>query len=559
MNKKLWLSIASAVIGAGLLVAVATAAPNAKSSSASSSAAKAQKGGTFTMELSTDIDYVDPQLTYYTPTWQLHYATACKLFNWPDKEGDAGAVLTPEVAAGFPLVSNNGKTYVFTIKPGFKFSNGQAVTAQSFKNAMERMANPKMASQGSPFLDVVAGAQAAIDGKASNISGVKVVGNKLSITLIKSAPDFLARLSMPFFQAIDTTLAKTIDPNGVQTYSSCGPYYFSAYTPNRSITLKRNPNYKGTRAANVDTIQVNVGASLEVMYQNTLKGTDDYAYGGIPPAEWSNVAKQFGVNKKDGRLQVRPQLVINYVAMNHDRALFKNNPQLAKAVNWSIDRQAYTAQGGFLAGKRSDQILPPGMAGYSDFNLYPLSVTGASVAKSKALASGNTRDGKAVIWASNRGASPLRAQIVQFNLKNLGIDSEIKLFPRAVQFGTAKIRAQATYDVTLEGWGADYSDPYDFINILLDGSQIDSNGNNNYAYYNSPKFNKQMQDAALIGGAARGAAYKKLDFDMMSQDPPWAPTHLSNDRVLLGPKTGCVVINEAAANGPDLAVVCKNK
>ena len=88
--------------------------------------------------------------------------------------GRCRRTLTPEVSAGQPVVSKNGKTYVFTIKSGFKFSNGQAVTAQSFKNSWERLANPKMASQGSPFLDVVQGAQAVIDGKASSISGVKV-------------------------------------------------------------------------------------------------------------------------------------------------------------------------------------------------------------------------------------------------------------------------------------------------------------------------------------------------------------------------------------------------
>jgi peptide/nickel transport system substrate-binding protein len=555
MSRKIWLALAAALLGAGLLVAAATAAPNAKSSSAAASAAHAKKGGTVVIELDSDIDYNDPQLTYYTPSWQLQYAAACKLFNWPDKEGAAGGAVTPEVSAGLPIVSNNGKTYTFTIKPGFRFSNGQAVNALSFKNAWERLANPKMASQGSPFLDIVAGAQAVIDGKASSISGVKANGNKLSVTLTKAAPDFLARLTMPFFQAIDTNLAKTIDPAGVQTFASCGPYYYSAYTPNRSITLKRNPYYKGSRPANPDTIQVNVGNSLETIYQNTLTNKTDYG-AAIPPAQWAGIAKSFPVNTKDGRYQTRPELVIDYVALNHDRPLFKNNPQLAKAVNWAVDRQAYVAQRGFQAGKRADQILPPGMAGFKDEALYPLKVTVGSIAKAKKLAAGNTRDGKAVIWTSNRGAAPLQAQVVQFNLKNIGIDSEIKLLPRAQQFGTAKIRAQATYDITLEAWGADYNDPYDFLNILLDGSQIDSTGNNNYAYYNNPKFNKQMQQASLLGGAARGAAYQVLDKQMMTQDPPWAPTNYRNDRVFLSNRFGCVIVNEAASPGPDLAALC---
>ena len=50
--------------------------------------------------MTTDVDYIDPQLSYYGETWKLEAATACKLFNWPDKEGAPGAVATPEVAAG---------------------------------------------------------------------------------------------------------------------------------------------------------------------------------------------------------------------------------------------------------------------------------------------------------------------------------------------------------------------------------------------------------------------------------------------------------------------------
>ena len=41
--------------------------------------------------MSSDVDYTDPQLSYYGETWKLEDATACKLFNWPDKEAPAGA------------------------------------------------------------------------------------------------------------------------------------------------------------------------------------------------------------------------------------------------------------------------------------------------------------------------------------------------------------------------------------------------------------------------------------------------------------------------------------
>jgi ABC-type oligopeptide transport system substrate-binding subunit len=545
MKAKRLLGIAFALSGLSLLlVAAATAAPTA------------QRGGTVVLDMTTDVDYIDPQLSYYGETWKLEGATACKLMNWPDKEGAAGAVATPEVSQGLPLVSKDGKTYTFTIKQGFRFSNGKPVTAKSFVDAFNRFANPKMQSTGVQFLDIVKGAQAVIDGKASSISGVKANGNKLVVQLTKASPDFLARTTMPFVQAIDSGLAGQIDANGINQYASCGPYYFSSRTPGRSITLKRNTYYKGGRAANADTIQVNIGNDTAVEFQNVEKGTTDYASGGIPATEWKNVVNKYGLNKKDGRVQVRPLLDVRYVALNHARPLFKNNPQLAKAVNWAVDRQAFSAQGGYLFGKRTGQILPPGMLGYKPQGIYPLRVTANTIKQAKKLADGNLRGGKAVLWSSNAGFAPLQAQLIQYNLKQIGLDAEVKLLPRAQQFTNAGNPKTADYDLTVERWGADYADPYDFVNILLDGKQVTQPQQNNYAYFNVAKYNKQMTAASLLTGTKRGAAYAALDGAIMRDNPPWAPLVNSNDRVFLSSRVGCITINEAQGSGPLLNLVC---
>ena len=545
MDGKRLLGIALAITGLSLLlVAAATAAPSA------------QRGGTVVVDMTTDVDYIDPQLSYYGETWKLEGATACKLFNWPDKEGAAGAVATPEVAAGLPLVSKDGKTYTFTIRKGFRFSNGKAVTAKSFADAFNRFANPRMQSTGVQFLDIVKGAQAVINGDAGSISGVKASGSKLVVQLTRASPDFIARTTMPFVQAIDATLAGQIDANGINQYASCGPYYFSSRTPGRSITLKRNPYYKGSRAANPDTIQVNIGNDVAVAFQNVEKGTTDYASGGIPATEWKNVTSKYGLNKKDGRVQVRPLLDIRYIALNHARPLFKDNPQLAKAVNWVVDRQAFSAQGGYLFGKRTGQILPPGMLGYKPQGIYPLRVTANTIKQAKKLAEGNLRGGKAVLWSSNAGFAPLQAQLIQYNLKQIGIDAEVKLLPRAQQFTNAGNPKTADFDLTIERWGADYADPYDWVNILLDGTQVTHPQHNNYAYFNVAKYNREMTAASLLTGPSRGAAYAALDGTMMRNDPPWAPLVNSNDRVFLSSKVGCLTINEAQGSGPLLNVIC---
>ncbi len=79
------------------------------------------------------------------------------------------------------------------------------------------------------------------------------------------------------------------------------------------------------------------------------------------------------------------------------------------------------------------------------------------------------------------------------------------------------------FDITGEGWIADYADPFDFIDVLLNGKNIHDSNNNNVAYFNDPAYNKKMDAAAKLAGAARYTAYGNLDVDLMKNAAPWAP------------------------------------
>ena len=135
MDRKLWLSIIAAMIGASLLVAAATAAP---AKNQASKTKHATKGGTYVVEFTTDVDYTDPALDYLSTGWEMMYVTACKLYNFPDKEAPAGSQLQPEVAAGLPVVSNGGKTYKLTLRKGLTYSDGSPVKASDFAYTIER-------------------------------------------------------------------------------------------------------------------------------------------------------------------------------------------------------------------------------------------------------------------------------------------------------------------------------------------------------------------------------------------------------------------------------------
>jgi ABC-type transport system substrate-binding protein len=537
LRRKLWLSTVTVAIALLAVFASSAVAKSAKSGAT---------GGTLNVDISTDVDYTDPALDYLSTGWEIEYSTCLKLMNYPDANGPKGSQLVPEAAAGFPKVSNNGKTYDFTVKANFtKFSNGQAVTAANFKAAIDRDADPKMQSPAVPFFSDIVGAD------KSPVSGVKVRGSHLVITLTHAAPDFLARMAMPFFCAVPTNL--THDPNGVLNPPSAGPYYIADRVPNKSITIKKNPYYKGKRPHNVNEINYIVGNSLDATYLRVQQGATDYAAGGIPPASYAEAAQKYGINK--GQFWVKPQLGVTYLAFNHDRPLFKGaaGTALAKAINYAIDRPALLAQGGYLAGKRTDQILPPGLAGFRDASLYPLKKPDLTTAK-KWMAKTGVKDGQTVeLYTSNRGSAPLAAQIIQFNLKQIGLNVNTHLFARAVQIDKEGTRGEP-FDITTEGWIADYADPYDFINVLLCGCNLHDSNNNNVAYYNNPTFNKQMEAASLMAGAKRYSTYGNLDVKMMATDPPWAPRNNYNDRILVSKRVGCFTYNSIYSM--DLAAAC---
>ena len=92
----------------------------------------------------TSTDPLGTQFAFNPVQVQFHYATCAKLFNYPDAEGADGQKLAPEVAAGFPTVTDAGRTYTFRIHSGFGFSppSHEQVTAGSFRHALERYLSP---------------------------------------------------------------------------------------------------------------------------------------------------------------------------------------------------------------------------------------------------------------------------------------------------------------------------------------------------------------------------------------------------------------------------------
>jgi len=523
MRKKLLPALASTVIGASLLVGAAFASSASSAGPAKAGGSEAKRGGTLRINLSTtDFEYLDPALSYEAPGWQVLYMTNLMLLNYPDKPAPEGSRLVPDATAGFPRVSRDGRTYTFTIRPGLRFSDGSAVTAAAFKRAFERAASPEQGSPAIAFMHDVVGADARNAGRAGSVSGVSANGQTLTIRLVRANPTFLAEIAMPFFAAVKPSMA--IDSQGISVYPSAGPYRIASRAVGSQVVLERNRFYRGNRPANADRIVISTNTDINQSLLQVRAGQVDYDQTGLPPTAHDDLSRQHGVRKGgNGRYFVNTGINTTYLALNASRpALGKVN--LRKAVNHAIDRPSLLRVAGKYAGKRTDQILPPNMQGFRDVALYP--IKGANPVRGRALANG-ARDDITLLYTTTP-TSVARAQILKYNLEQIGLSVTLKPQPFAVAIRTAGTRG-SEFDMFLIAWFADYPDPFDFINVLLDGQNIQDANNSNYSYLNSPKYNKLMADAAKLSGAQRYDAYGKLDVDMMKNAAPWAP--LSNGNI----------------------------
>ena len=524
MNRRLWLSVTMLVAGASLLVAAGFA-------SAAGKGHALKNGGTWKFALAGPGETMDPQVTYLTTTWWLEYATAAKLFNYPDKTGAPGAKLIPEVASRY-AVSANGRTYTFNLRQGFRFSDGKPVTAKNFVWAFKRTMSNGLQSPGKSFIT---------DPTATNVASWRAVGKyKLVIKLKKASGQFISQLATPFFQATSTKLPlnkEIANASKLNQIPSAGLYTLRFSDPDKSTQIVKNKFWsKGPgrqRPRHLNGLTVYWNQQPQQAYLQTLSNQFDEAY--PPPEQIQSAYKKFGKNKT--RFWVKPQVCTLFIPMNDSKGLFKGNASLRKAVNYGFSRKDYLAQRGLFAGSTWSNILPPGMPGVSTKQVYPAT---PKLTKARQLAKGHMKDGKIRVWWRSSGViGPAQKQIVNRDLQRLGFKPSnitYTAFPGSDIYDAIGKRS-GNFDMALSvGWCQDYPDPYDFVNKLLSGQNIQEENNDNWAYFNSPKYNRKMAAIAPLVGAKRFAAYRALDKDITTNAAPWSAMNTVNNQYILSNK-----------------------
>jgi peptide/nickel transport system substrate-binding protein len=513
------------------LAAAGCGSSTGPASKSSTSTSAAHKGGVFTILANSSFGVADPAQNYTLEEWQLLIDTHDGLVGFAMVGGVPGTKIVPNLATSVPLPTDGGKTYVFDVRRGIKFSNGQVLEPQDFTTAIERQftvpgGNPAFYSQ-------IVGTSSCST-KGCNLSKGMVANDKnytLTIHLTSPDPELMDQLSLPFAFAVPADTSMHLTGNNVPP--GTGPYMWKSYNPNTEAVLVRNPNFHvwnsvAAPAGNPNEIIEKYGLPVSDEVTEVENGEADEVWDGdqIPSDDLSTLNSP----KYASQVHVNTLTADWYMALNTTRLPF-SNLDARQAINYAANRSAYVKiAGGPSLAVPACQILPPNFPSYKPYCPYttgPQTVwSGPDLAKAKALvkASGTYGDKVVVNGTNDQVGTELAEQMVS-DLDSIGYKASTQLLSAAVQYPFVQNSTNSSkWNVAWSAWYQDYPAPSDFLNVLLGCSHIvkNSDASPNIAEFCDPSVQAQINKAESEEAAdpsAASALWTTIDHEDTLQAP----------------------------------------
>ncbi len=448
--------------------------------------------------------------------------------------------LVGNLAREVPEPSADGLTYVFNLRPGIRFSNGEVVQPQDFRASMEDLIG--RFKNLPPYWDAIIGAPECRAGKVKcDLSrGIVTDASARTVTIKLSEPDseLLPKLanSLTFVAPAGHPFNPSTEPPGT------GPYRVASFDPRRAIRLVRNPHFRAWSAdARPDGLPDEIVARFENDREASVaavqRGQADVVdvkspFGfGLSPERMTALARQ-----DEGQLFSNATPELDSAFLNVRTPPF-DDVRVRQAVNYAADRRllAELAGGPDLA-QPTCQIVPPGFPGYEPRCRYTLDPSrggewvAPDMAKARRLvARSGTRGTKVTVWGY-RQKRELHEYLVRL-LRTLGYRTSLRLFPDYRAWGEQVHDVRSKAQIGIDGWYVDFPLPSAFTGPWSCVSYTpDAEFNGSLSQFCNRGIEARMK-AAL---AARGPRALKLWHDVYRRFEDAAPiVPLVNQRTVV--------------------------
>jgi peptide/nickel transport system substrate-binding protein len=306
-----------------------------------------------------------------------------------------------------------------------------------------------------------------------------------------------------------------------------GPYVIKAYSPGKSITLARNPNWNGKstgdyRPAYLDGVSWQIGTDPNVSGRQILTGTD-LVSGDTPSAP----TVKLGVTKYKDQISFTA-LGNRYIAMNTQIPPF-DNENLRKAVVAATDRKALQlTRGGPVAGDIASHILAPTAPGFEQaggkegpgFDFLANESGDMDVATKYMKAAGfpsGKYTGPAITMIGDNGDPAAKtAQVALQTFQKLGFKVNFRSVQHETMYSKFCNVPKSKINVCPNvGWLPDFPDGYAWLYATFNGKAIVPENNSNWPQLDNQPVNSEIDKAAEVSDEkqradAWGAADKAI-------------------------------------------------
>jgi oligopeptide transport system substrate-binding protein len=473
-------------------------------------------------------DHIDPRTTGTLTGAQVSILMFDSL-----TDTDVAGKLVPSAATKW-TTADAGKTWVFTLKKGAKFSNGELVTPSHFANSWIHTMSAPLASEVAYHSYIIDGFQAWNEGKGPAPTSVVAndKANTLTVTLSNAFLGFPEVASHPVFSPMakaNWTADGKLETNGTKLIGN-GPYQLkkaATLQAGGEVVLVRNAKFTGKKGT-LSEIQFKISKDVNAQYNLFESGQGLSA--SVPAGRYKEAAAKYG---EQGFGTV---LGTDYWAFNWEDPTVggAKNQKLRLAIVKAIDRAQMSET--IYQGQRkpTDQLVPKGIPGYrTGLGLgVARDLDGAKKAFAEWKAAGNELK-EPLRFSYNEGSNWDKvATIFVGNLKDAGIDAKLDPYPADGTYFTKMRKGQG--QIIRAGWFADYVLYDNFVYPLLHKSSIDGD---NLARYNSEKYSGLVDQARTTADKAKAAdLYASAEKVALTEDTIIFPTVNRANNYVFSPK-----------------------
>jgi len=424
-------------------------------------------------------------------------------------------------------ISADKTTYTFTLRKDARFADGKSITSEDVYYSLERATDPKLANSlpAKTYLNDIVGVKDKLDGKATEISGLKVLDPQtIALTIDKPKMYFLSKLCHTTSFVVDRQVVEKSGKDWTEQPNGSGPFEIERWEHNQTLVIKRNANFYRAKAK-LDRVKFLIGAAASnamVLYEEgKIDAVEVYA---------SALARVRDPNNSLSKELVSiPQLSLTYIGMNVTIPPF-DDLKVRQAFALLLDRERIAEVSLHGSVKPAKGILPPGIPGYNS----ELPALKSDLAQAKKLLAESKYGGAAnlpPIAAYGSWATTMQ-EIAE---KELGIKIEVRSYEKFSDYLQALDKNQlAMFDIS---WIADYPDPENFMDVLLRSKS----GENHTAYAN-PEIDALFDKAATeTDDQKRWSFYREAEKRILT-DSPIIPIYHNTQSMLIKPYVKGLVV-----------------